>query len=75
MFAGFDGALHLAEECIEPSKVVPRALIATVITGSITAFVFAVGMACSLSNLTAVLNTPTGSVSHIYLLAHSAQQY
>ncbi|KAK6000904.1 hypothetical protein QM012_002987 [Aureobasidium pullulans] len=44
IFAGLDASLHLAEECTEPEKTVPKALCTTIIIGFITGFVFAIAM-------------------------------
>ena len=60
MLLGLDGALHMAEECLEPEKVVPKALIATVGVGGVTAFLFAISMSYCLTDLELVLNSPTG---------------
>lgn len=60
MYAGIDGAIHLAEECKQPARVVPRALISTLVIGFVTSFVFAVSMTYSISDFDAVLATPTG---------------
>ncbi|KAJ2982100.1 hypothetical protein NQ176_g1620 [Zarea fungicola] len=61
MFVGFDGALHLAEECLNPSKVVPKAILITVGIGFVTAFSFAIGMSYSITELDVALNSRTGS--------------
>lgn len=60
MYAGIDGAVHLAEECKNPAMVVPRALMSTVFIGFITSFIFAIIMMYCTSNLEAVVSTPTG---------------
>jgi choline transport protein len=60
MYAGIDGAIHLAEECKRPEKVVPRALISTLTIGFVTSFVFAVSMTYCIADFEAVLGTPTG---------------
>lgn len=57
MYAGLDATLHLAEECAEPRKVVPRALMSTVSIGFVTAFVFTIAMCYSIVDLDAMLNT------------------
>lgn len=33
MYAGLDATMHLAEECEEPRKTVPQALLSTVVIG------------------------------------------
>lgn len=60
MLLGLDGALHMAEESVNPEKVVPKALIATVGVGGITAFLFAISMSYCLTDLETVLNSPSG---------------
>lgn len=60
MYAGIDGAIHLAEECKQPERVVPWALISTLTIGFVTSFVFAVSMTYCIVDFDAVLSTPTG---------------
>lgn len=60
MFLGLDGALHMAEECIDPVKTVPRALMATISIGTLTAFGFAVSMAYCLTDVETILSAPGG---------------
>ncbi|KIW91014.1 uncharacterized protein Z519_07908 [Cladophialophora bantiana CBS 173.52] len=60
MYAGIDGAIHLAEECKQAEKVVPRALVSTLTIGFITSFMFAVSMTYCITDFDAVLGTPTG---------------
>lgn len=60
MYAGIDGAVHLAEECKNPGIVVPRALMSTVSIGFVTSFVFAVIMMYCTNDLEAVVTTATG---------------
>lgn len=57
MFIGLDGALHLAEECLEPEKTVPRALLSTIGIGFTTGFVFVVAMCYSIVDLKSLLIT------------------
>lgn len=57
MYAGIDASLHLAEECAYPKKTVPRALMSTVLIGSVTGFVFSIAMCYSIVDLEAMLNT------------------
>lgn len=59
MFVGLDGALHLAEDCQNPTKVVPQAIMSTVMIGAVAAFLFSVGMSYSIVDLDAVLETRT----------------
>ncbi|KAJ4984182.1 choline transport [Stagonosporopsis vannaccii] len=60
MYAGIDGAVHLAEECKSPGVVVPRALMSTVSIGFITSFIFAIIMMYCTNDLEAVVTTATG---------------
>ncbi|PWY89087.1 choline transporter [Aspergillus heteromorphus CBS 117.55] len=60
MFSGLDAALHLAEECLEPARIVPKALIVTVLVGLLTGFPFAIAILYSYSDIEASLDTPTG---------------
>ena len=59
MYSGLDGAIHLAEDCINASTAVPQALMATIIIGFVTTFVFVVAMFYCISDFDAVLGTPT----------------
>lgn len=60
MYAGIDGALHLAEECKDPAVVVPRALMSTLLIGFTTSLVFMVSMLYCTTDLNAVVETATG---------------
>jgi choline transport protein len=60
MFAGIDGAIHLAEDCINAKTAVPHALFATLMIGFFTSFVFAIAMLYSIADYDAVLTTITG---------------
>ncbi|OQE43616.1 hypothetical protein PENCOP_c003G06867 [Penicillium coprophilum] len=60
MYAGIDGALHLAEECQNASTVVPRALMSTLLIGFISSFTFMVAMLYCTSDLNAVVTSATG---------------
>jgi choline transport protein len=62
MYAGIDGAIHLAEECKQPERVVPRALVSTLSIGFVTSFVFAVSMTYCIADFEVVLSTATGYV-------------
>jgi len=54
-YAGLDGALHLAEECKNPQKTVPRAMLAAVTIGFCTAFPFAIILLYSVSDIDYIL--------------------
>jgi amino acid transporter len=60
MLMGLDSVLHMAEECLEPRKVIPKALMAKVFVGSATAFGFAIAMVYSVPEMTDALSTVTG---------------
>lgn len=60
MYAGIDGALHLAEECTNAATVVPRALISTITIGFLTSFAFMIAMVYCIQDFDAVLTTATG---------------
>ncbi|CAG8048734.1 unnamed protein product [Penicillium salamii] len=60
MYAGIDGALHLAEECKNASTVVPRALMSTLSIGFVTSFSFMVAMLYCTHDLDAVVQSKTG---------------
>ena len=63
MFGGIDGALHLSEESPNPSVAIPRALVWTLIIGFVSTFPFIIAMLYCISDLDAVLETPTGLVT------------
>ena len=58
-YAGMDSALHLAEECINPTMAVPWALISAVFMNLTTTLVFFVAIFYCTSDMNAVINTPT----------------
>jgi choline transport protein len=62
MYAGIDGAIHLAEECKNAAIVVPRALMSTITIGFVTSFIFAIVMVYCTNDLKAVVSTATGYV-------------
>lgn len=62
MYAGIDGAIHLAEECKNAAVVVPRALMSTIGIGFVTSFVFAIVMVYCTNDFEAVVTTPTGTL-------------
>lgn len=70
MLSGLDATLHLAEECLEPERIVPKAVVVTVIVGFFTAFPFAIGIIYSFADVSASLDTPTGYA----LSLHCARQ-
>ena len=60
MYAGIDGAIHLAEEAINAREAVPRALWSTWIIGFVTSFIIAVVCMYSAQDFNAIATTPTG---------------
>jgi len=60
MYSGLDGAIHLAEDCLNASTAVPMALMSTIIIGFVTTFAFVVAMFYCISDFDAVLGSPTG---------------
>lgn len=62
IYAGIDGAIHLAEECGNATTAVPYALMSTLVIGFITSFVFVMSMLYCLTDMTAVIETSTGYV-------------
>lgn len=57
IFAGIDASLHLAEECTEPEKTVPKALCTTVVIGFVTGFVFAIAMCYGIKDIDELVST------------------
>lgn len=60
IFAGIDGAVHVAEEALNASRTVPYALFSTLIIGFVTSFTFVVAMAYSITSWDRVIETTTG---------------
>jgi choline transport protein len=60
MYAGLDGAIHLAEDCANAAVAVPRAIISVIGVGFVTTFLFIIAMIYSISDFDAVAGTPTG---------------
>ncbi|KAL4958364.1 amino acid/polyamine transporter I [Aspergillus filifer] len=60
MLSGLDATLHLAEECLEPERVVPKAVLVTVMVGFLTAFPFSIGIIYSWADVAESLSTNTG---------------
>jgi choline transport protein len=59
-FLGSDAGAHLCEEIHNPSKNVPKVIIFPLVMGLITAFPFCCGLLFAITDLSAVLGTPTG---------------
>ena len=62
-FGGLDGAIHLAEDCINPTVVVPLATIFSILTAVVTTLCFAVAMLYCINDISSVLSSPTGLVN------------
>lgn len=60
MYAGIDGALHLAEDCTNAATAVPWALVSTLTIGFATTFAFMIAMLYCTHDLQAVVETSTG---------------
>ncbi|ODM23285.1 hypothetical protein SI65_00874 [Aspergillus cristatus] len=54
VYAGIDGAVHLAEECSNPSTAVPYALMSTLIIGFATSFPFVIAMLYTMTDMDSV---------------------
>ncbi|KAL8756012.1 MAG: hypothetical protein Q9184_004634 [Pyrenodesmia sp. 2 TL-2023] len=59
-FGGLDGAIHLAEDCFEPAKTVPRALCYSLVVGFATTFVLVVSMLYCVQDIDAAILSRTG---------------
>lgn len=59
MYAGIDGVVHLAEESINASTAVPRALICTLLTGFVTTLTFSVALFYSGQDYEDIIATKT----------------
>jgi len=60
MYAGIDGAIHLAEEATNAREAVPKALLSTWIIGFVTSFIVAVACMYSAQDFDMIAKTPTG---------------
>ncbi|KAL4907150.1 hypothetical protein BDW74DRAFT_189707 [Aspergillus multicolor] len=70
MYAGIDGALHLAEDCRNVATAVPWALMSTLTIGFATTFAFMIAMLYCTHDLQAVVASSTGVP--IYEIWHQA---
>ncbi|KAM0753970.1 amino acid transporter [Meredithblackwellia eburnea MCA 4105] len=59
-WAGLDGTIHLAEDLKRPERDVPKALLATIVIGLITAFPWLIGALYSIQDFASVSATATG---------------
>lgn len=60
MYAGIDGAIHLAEEATNAREAVPKALLSTWSIGFVTSFIAATACMYSAQDFDAIATTPTG---------------
>ncbi|EXJ84860.1 hypothetical protein A1O3_05535 [Capronia epimyces CBS 606.96] len=67
MFAGIDSAMHLAEEVQTPARIIPRAIVSSIVVGFVSAFAYTIGMLYCIKDFDAVLNSPTNfSILEVY---------
>ena len=59
-FAGPDGAVHLSEDCFNPTGTVPLATCWVVLIGFLTALFFTVSMLCSVKDINTAVFSHTG---------------
>lgn len=59
-FGGLDGAVHLAEDCFEPARTVPRAILTSLVVGFTTAFFLVVSMLYCVKDIQAAIASRTG---------------
>ncbi|PKX99343.1 putative choline transport protein [Aspergillus novofumigatus IBT 16806] len=71
MLSGLDATLHLAEECLEPERIVPKAVLVTVVIGFLTAFPFSIATIYSYRDVESSLSSPTGCIPHLLHLGKS----
>ncbi|KIY02165.1 uncharacterized protein Z520_02303 [Fonsecaea multimorphosa CBS 102226] len=57
MYIGLDASMHIAEECKEPSRTVPLAMITAVLIGFTTAFAYTVAQLYALTDIEAIMTT------------------
>ncbi|OAP56145.1 hypothetical protein AYL99_09324 [Fonsecaea erecta] len=57
MYIGLDASMHIAEECKEPRKTVPMAMITAVLIGCTTAFAYTVAQLYALTDIEAIMTT------------------
>lgn len=57
MYIGLDAALHLAEECTEPEKTVPRTILGAISIGFVTGFSYTVAVLYGLTDIKEIMTT------------------
>ncbi|VVT46453.1 uncharacterized protein SAPINGB_P001221 [Magnusiomyces paraingens] len=69
-FGFLDSATHLAEECIEPEVIIPKAIMFTVAVGFVTALSYTIGICFCITDLDTILSSNTGMpILDIFYLA------
>ena len=58
-FAGLDGAVHLADECLNAATTVPWALLCAIVSSFVTTMIFMTVMLYCINDFDSILNTPT----------------
>ena len=61
-FAGMDGAVHLAEECLKAATAVPWALVSAILASFATSMIFLVAMLYCIQDFGAAISPRTQSV-------------
>ncbi|OQV10176.1 hypothetical protein CLAIMM_14211 [Cladophialophora immunda] len=59
MFIGLDAATHLAEECTNAGRTVPKAVLGAIIIGFCTAFPYAVAVLYGITDVDAIITSTT----------------
>ena len=57
MYIGLDASMHIAEECLNPSRTVPLAMISAVLIGCGTAFAYTIAQLYALTDIEAIMTT------------------
>jgi choline transport protein len=57
MYNGLDAAMHMAEECSNAEKVVPRTMMGAIGIGFITGFAYTVAQVYAISDMEEILTT------------------
>ncbi|GMM37658.1 Hnm1 protein [Saccharomycopsis crataegensis] len=65
-FSCLDSATHMAEEALQPERVIPITIMATVAIGFVTSFCYVIAMFYSIKNLDAVLADVNSPIIQIY---------
>jgi choline transport protein len=57
MYIGLDASMHIAEECQDPSKVVPWAMMSAVTIGFTTALAYTIAQLYALTDIEAIVTS------------------